>query len=93
MKQGEIIEGFTPPAHPKGITLSGHLVRLEPLQAGIYAKALYSANALNSSGGNWTYLPYDPFNDEASYTEWVETQAEYDDPKFLRLSGCLMSFL
>ena len=85
MKQGEIIDGFTPPPHPRGITLSGHLVRLEPLHADTHAESLYSANALDSAGDNWTYLPYGPFEDAASYTDWVETQAGGDDPVFFAI--------
>ena len=85
MKQGEIIDGFTPPPHPRGITLSGHLVRLEPLDADTHAESLYNANALDSAGDNWTYLPYGPFEDTASYTDWVETQAGGDDPVFFAI--------
>ncbi len=50
MKLGEIIEGFSIPPYPKGVSLEGKLVDLKPLNANEYAEELFRANSLDEAG-------------------------------------------
>ena len=45
MKEDYLVNGFIPPPHPKGIILSGELVRLEPLDIERHSADLHSANS------------------------------------------------
>jgi RimJ/RimL family protein N-acetyltransferase len=56
--------GATPPVH--GVT-TGRLCRIEPLRADKHAHALHEAYVENVDGGNWTYLPYGPFESAEAY--------------------------
>ena len=64
MKFGEIVESFSIPPHPKGISIEGKLVDLKPLIASKYAEELFLSNALDKEGINWAYLPYGPFESQ-----------------------------
>lgn len=85
MKLGVIVDGFVPPPHPKNLVLEGAHVRLEPLSASRHAEALFAAFALDKMGENWTYLPYGPFENLASFTRWVQEQEGLDDPVFFAI--------
>ena len=41
MKFGEIVEGFSVPPHPKGISIDGKLVKLKPLKAALFSTQLF----------------------------------------------------
>jgi RimJ/RimL family protein N-acetyltransferase len=60
----------------------GRFCRVEPLSAEQHAADLFAANRVDQTGVNWTYLPYGPFADLASYRTWVETVTAQDDPLF-----------
>ncbi len=47
--------------------LEGQWARLEPLDPDRHARPLFEANALDTEGRNWTYLPIGPFADFAAY--------------------------
>ena len=85
------LENFSPPPHPKTITLDGHLVRLVRLNAEQHAKPLFHANTQDGGSENWTYLPYGPFDTITDYTQWLKTIDAQDDPCFLPLSGKLIT--
>lgn len=76
---------WTPPPIPAHEMIEGRYCRLEPLQADRHAEALYTANALDRSGGMWTYLPYGPFEDLGSYRAWVEASSRSSDPLFFAI--------
>ncbi len=82
MKFGEIVESFSIPPHPKGISIEGRLVDLKPLNSNKYAKELFLSNSLDEKGINWAYLPYGPFDSQADYTKWIKSFEEGDDPIF-----------
>lgn len=65
------LSNFTPPSHPEGITLEGQLVRLEPLDSKKHAQQLFESNSEEGGEGNWTYLPYGPFNAVSDYSDWL----------------------
>lgn len=79
------LENFSPPPHPKTITLDGHLVRLERLNAEQHAKPLFHANTQDGGSENWTYLPYGPFDTITDYTQWLKTIDAQDDPCFFAI--------
>ena len=44
MKLGEIIDHYSEPSHPKGITIEGNMVTLKPLVANQFAEELFLSN-------------------------------------------------
>ena len=85
MKLDVIVENFTPPPHPKSVVIDGTTVRLEPLSVEKHAKDLFAANAADSEGKNWTYLPYGPFENLDDYAVWLGAMAAGDDPTFFAI--------
>ena len=84
MKFGEIVESFSIPPHPKGISIEGRLVDLKPLNSNKYAKELFLSNSLDEKGINWAYLPYGPFDSQVNYVKWIKSFEEGDDPEIGR---------
>ncbi|MFM1606341.1 MAG: GNAT family N-acetyltransferase [Candidatus Pseudothioglobus sp.] len=82
MKFGEIVESFSIPPHPKGISIEGKLVDLKPLIASEFAEELFISNAIDKEGINWAYLPYGPFDSQVDYAKWIKSFEEGDDPVF-----------
>jgi RimJ/RimL family protein N-acetyltransferase len=80
-KIGLEVPGWTARPKPPRTAMSGRFCRVEPLTVA-HAADLFSANRIDHNGRNWTYLPYGPFEDLASYRTWVETVAAQDDPLF-----------
>jgi RimJ/RimL family protein N-acetyltransferase len=85
MKFGEIVESFSIPPHPKGISIEGKLVDLKPLIASEFAEELFISNAIDKEGINWAYLPYGPFDSQADYAKWIKSFEEGDDPIFFAI--------
>lgn len=82
---GEPLDGWRPPPRPSRRVLEGHWARLEPLDPDRHAAALFAANALDTEGRNWTYLPIGPFAALADYDAWLRQVARGDDPLFFTL--------
>ncbi len=85
MKFGEIVESFSIPPHPKGISIKGKLVDLKPLIASEFAEELFISNAIDKEGINWAYLPYGPFDSQVDYAKWIKSFEEGDDPIFFAI--------
>jgi RimJ/RimL family protein N-acetyltransferase len=85
LRLGNIVNDFTTPPHPKGISLEGKVVELKPLKASLYSAQLFNANSLDTKGVNWTYLPYGPFESEIKYTKWIKTFEDGEDPVFFAI--------
>ena len=85
MKFGEIVESFSIPPHPKGISIEGKLVDLKPLIASEFSEELFISNAIDKEGINWAYLPYGPFESQANYAKWIKSFEEGDDPIFFAI--------
>ena len=85
MKFGEIVESFSIPKHPKGISIEGRLVDLKPLIASEFAEELFISNAIDKQGINWAYLPYGPFESRVDYEKWIKSFEEGDDPIFFAI--------
>ena len=82
MKFGEIVESYSIPPHPKGISIKGKLVDLKPLIASEFSEELFISNAIDKEGINWAYLPYGPFDSQVDYAKWIKSFEEGDDPIF-----------
>ena len=85
MKYDFIVEGFSTPPHPKGITLVGKSVQLEPLNVEKHCEDLHNSNLADLEGVNWLYLPYGPFQRLDEYQKWLKTEATNDDPTFFAI--------
>ncbi len=85
MKFGEIVNNFSEPPHPRGISIEGKLVSLKPLVASKYSEELFLSNALDKEAINWAYLPYGPFETEPEYYKWIESFEKNDDPVFFAI--------
>lgn len=68
---GHAVLGWHGARRPERAEILGAKCRLEPLDADRHAEALHAAYAENRDGGNWTYLPYGPFDSAAVYRDWV----------------------
>ncbi len=60
----------------------GRFCRVEPLQAAAHGSALYAAQALDSGGANWTYLPHSPPASQQDYLQRLKQQQDSSDPLF-----------
>tara|TARA_B100000700_G_C14951108_1_gene811691 strand:+ start:359 stop:1054 length:696 start_codon:yes stop_codon:yes gene_type:complete len=73
---------FKLPPHPKGISLSGNLVSLVPLNSNKHSDDLYLSQSIDKEGANWVYLPYGPFKSKKTYLRWLKEIENKDDPVF-----------
>lgn len=82
---GFAVPEWKPTVRPVHRVLAGRFCCLEPLNAARHAADLFSANALDAEGRNWTYLPYGPFDSLSSYSNWVEQFSATSDPLFFAI--------
>jgi RimJ/RimL family protein N-acetyltransferase len=82
---GKLVPRWTPPALPIRESMEGRLCRLEPLNPDRHARDLYQANAIDTEGRNWTYLPYGPFTSFEEYNSWLSQSAATSDPMFFAI--------
>ncbi len=76
------VPDWKPAEFPKHDAMPGYFCRLEPLDPKRHAESLYQANALDTEGKSWTYLPYGPFQDVESYRAWMIKNCCGRDPLF-----------
>ncbi|MCC6992685.1 MAG: GNAT family N-acetyltransferase [Acidobacteria bacterium] len=79
---GEPLDGWQTPPRPSVLALDGTWARLERLGPDRHARALHDANALDTAGRNWTYLPVGPFASFDDYDRWLRPMAAGADPYF-----------
>lgn len=82
---GFAVKDWKPVAHPSRKVLMGRFCSLEPLSTLKHAADLFSANALDAEGKNWTYLPYGPFDSLSSYSSWIDKFSSTIDPLFFAI--------
>lgn len=82
---GEIVADWKEPPLPTREVMHGRYCRLEPLDPKKHAEQLFTANALDPQGANWTYLPYGPFEEFDDYRAWLEQQCSTGDPLFFAI--------
>lgn len=73
------------PPRPTATVLDGTWTSLERLDPDRHARALHEANALDTDGANWTYLPVGPFATFEAYDAWLRTMASGADPYFFAI--------
>lgn len=69
----------TPPSHH---ILQGQYCNLVPLDSGHHAEGLWRAFEQDTTGQDWTYLPYGPFANPAEFEQWLALWQEKTDPMF-----------
>ena len=68
----------SPPRTP----IEGRFCRIEPLDADRHGQDLFAAFLKDEVNGNWTYLPYGPFETEGDFLGWLTSTCLGDDPLF-----------
>ena len=63
--------------------MQGAYCTVESLEPGRHVPGLFEA--FGGADSDWTYLPYGPFSDIASFGEWARTTCLGDDPLFFAL--------
>ena len=71
-----------PAPRPERITIDGHFVRLEPLDAAKHTDDLYQASHGADKHVIWQYLFEAPFADHASFKAHIESKSALNDPIF-----------
>ena len=79
---GFSLDGWKPPPRPPRDPMVGRYCRVEPLDPDRHAAELYDANALDTDGRIWTYLPYGPFETFEYYLGWIDDHCRGSDPLF-----------
>ena len=82
---GPPLADWQAPPRPTATELDGTWTRLERLAPDRHARALYEANALDTTGANWTYLPVGPFATFEAYDAWLRQMASGADPYFVAI--------
>jgi RimJ/RimL family protein N-acetyltransferase len=82
---GAPVADWRAPPRPTRSPLAGTYCRLEPADPARHAADLHAANATDTEGRMWTYLPYGPFPSLAAYRQWMETACAGDDPLFFAI--------
>lgn len=79
---GVPLAGWSTRPLPPRSSIEGRFCRLEILDPARHGAGLFAANQLDTTAGNWTYLPYGPFESLEQYMQWLEEIAVRDDPLF-----------
>ncbi|MCZ4281822.1 GNAT family protein [Kiloniella laminariae] len=79
---GPALDSWIPRSSPPQTSMAGTYCRLEILSAEKHGQDLFQANTLDTSGKNWSYLAYGPFETLASYQDWIREIASTNDPLF-----------
>lgn len=82
---GAPIKDWAGATEPNRETIVGSRCRLESLDADLHAAALHTAYSENLDGGNWTYLPYGPFESEQAYVDLVRGAPTVTDTYFFAI--------
>jgi RimJ/RimL family protein N-acetyltransferase len=72
---------WSPRQRPPRTPMEGRFCQIEPLDRR-HAAGLFAANAEDTEGRIWTYLPYGPFASLEPFQGWVEAMARGEDPLF-----------
>ena len=73
---------WKPPEPPAREVMEGRFCRIEPLDPNLHAASLHAANAQDTEGSMWTYLPYGPFDSPGGYRAWLVEMCAGSDPLF-----------
>lgn len=67
---------------PSRQNMQGRFCRVEATDANAHTTGLYKAFGHDSDHRNWTYLPYGPFDNENSFSDWLASVCRGNDPLF-----------
>jgi len=76
---GHTLPDWQPRAMPQAKIFAGHTCRLEPLNPAKHATALNQAFLQPNAATVWTYLPFDPFADEAHFYQHLTALSQSPD--------------
>ena len=79
---GFVVLNWQPARLPSDEPMQGRFCRLERFNPDAHAVSLHQANAADSEGRGWTYLPYGPFKTLDSYRAWAQDVCRRSDPLF-----------
>jgi RimJ/RimL family protein N-acetyltransferase len=79
---GPPVPGWTERPRPPRTAIEGRYVRVEPLDPVRHATDLFTANAADTQGRMWTYMPCGPFATLDDYASWMSATCLGDDPLF-----------
>jgi len=79
------VPGWEARPRPTETPMAGRYCHLERLDAARHAAQLFAAHSLAEDGRPWTYLPYGPFADLASFESWAADAATTQDPLFFAI--------
>ncbi|MEO7937690.1 MAG: GNAT family protein [Burkholderiaceae bacterium] len=71
-----------PRPRPAATPMVGRFCSVVPVDIKAHANALFEAFSADEPGGNWTYLPYGPFDNVAALQGWMQTTCTGTDPLF-----------
>ena len=80
---GPIVENWHVPPRPRPDTVTGHYVRLEPLEPDAHAARLF--HAFDGHDAVWDYMPVGPFASAAQFHRWTREATERDDILFFAI--------
>ena len=84
---GQTLGGWTPRPYPLRRPMEGRTCRLEPANVDTHAGELFTAFRDDTTGRNWTYLPYGPFATNDAFAGWMQEFCLGDDPLFFAVVG------
>ena len=67
---------------PPQTPITGNYCRIETLDVEKHAEDLYQAYGNDQNHGNWTYMPYGPFENFADFKHWMTETCCKPDPHF-----------
>ncbi len=79
---GAELPEWSPRSRPAKTAMKGEYCWLEPLNPEIHGAQLFKAFVLDLDAGNWTYLPYGPFDSVEPFMAWLKDWCCGDDPLF-----------
>jgi RimJ/RimL family protein N-acetyltransferase len=82
---GPDVPGWTRRPAPPRAPMEGRYARLEPLDPVRHGPSIHAANATDTAGSMWRWLPYGPFATEAEWREWAIPMAASPDPLFFSI--------
>lgn len=77
---GPAVPGWQARERPPRTAMTGHRVRLEPLDAARHGAALYDAYCAAADTRDWTYMNTGPFADQAALNAYLTRAAASEDP-------------
>jgi len=74
-----------PAARPERVTLTGHYVRLEPLDPAVHTDSLWQRVGSLAHEKIWLYMPDGPFAERLAFEQHMENKAKSQDPLFFAI--------